>query len=220
MKAQIKSNHQTQLLIPGSNIIAPGQLGATIEWFVTNPDGAVVLHQPPKRSESFVENFLKMLMVKMEGRSTTFGEAFTDTGGATVYLDDNNTVFDVNAAINIATYGIVVGTDNTAPTVTDTALVTQIAHGVGAGQLQYSATTFGAPASDATTSQFTVTRNFANGSGGAITVQEVGLYTRHYPFNGASVVAYVMLIRDVIAGGISVLNGQTLTINYRPQAVI
>ena len=136
--------------------------------------------------------------------------------GAQIAAGGANVTFDVLAAAATSTFGVVVGTGAVAPTISDYQLGAQIAHGVGVGQLQYSAVTFGAPASDATTSQVTITRNFANASGGAITVNEIGLYCRAYY---SSAIGYFMIIRDVIAGGISVPNGQTLTVNYRPQAV-
>jgi hypothetical protein len=114
------------------------------------------------------------------------------------------------------TYGVVVGTGVGAPTINDYQLGTIISHGSGAGELQYSAVTWGAPASDATTSQMTITRNFANASGGDITVNEIGLYMKSY--DGAN--RYFCVIRDKIDGGITVPDGQTLTINYRLQATI
>ena len=83
--------------------------------------------------------------------------------------------------------------------------------------MNYSAVTFGTPAADATTSQITITRNFANVSAGSVVVNEIALYCCAYD-TGATL-RYFCIIRDVIAGGITVPNGQTLTVNYRPQAV-
>ncbi|GAI66501.1 unnamed protein product, partial [marine sediment metagenome] len=54
-------------------------------------------------------------------------------------------------------------------------------------------------------------------NGGAITVNEIALYVKGYKYN---VTYYFMIIRDVIAGGIAVPAGQTLTVNYREQAAI
>jgi hypothetical protein len=78
----------------------------------------------------------------------------------------------------VTTYGIVVGTGTNAVAATDYALQTLIAHGLGAGKLQYAAqgcdtnvTTSGA------NTYFTATRRLDNGSGGTITIQEVGIYS-------------------------------------------
>jgi hypothetical protein len=83
--------------------------------------------------------------------------------------------------------------------------------------MNYGAVTWGLPTSDATTSQFTITRNIANVSGGPVTVNEAGLYVRGSKYTSHY---YFMTIRDVIGGGIVVPNGQTLTVNYRIQGVI
>jgi hypothetical protein len=202
-------------------LLKPGEFAAMLDYKLTDPNGKVLV-DVSKKSESFVKGFLQclqVLMTKPHLSSLTF--AITDTGNTSrnIYVykyQANINTMDVNAAVNISTHGIVVGTGNTAPTIADYALQTQIAHGTGAGQLQYSASTFGSPAADATTSQFTITRNFANGSGGSITVNEVGLYCKMY--DGTA--RYICIIRDVIAGGIVIANGQTLTVNYRPQALV
>jgi hypothetical protein len=152
-----------------------------------------------------------------------------DTSGAgrwllsatTDFASSPSIAFDVLATTAITNYGIRLGTGLIAPTINDYALQTPIAEGSGAGQMNHGAVTFGTPAADSTTSQFTITRNMANNSGGLITVNEIGLYCRCYYWNGDSIVTgYFMIIRDVIGGGIAVPNGQTLTVNYRPQATI
>jgi hypothetical protein len=88
--------------------------------------------------------------------------------------------------------------------------------------MQYGALTFGAPSTDnVSIAQFTITRNFANSSGASITVNEIGLYVQSYKLNGGPQgVGYFMTIHDVISGGIAVPNGQTLTVNYRPQTQV
>jgi hypothetical protein len=111
-------------------------------------------------------------------------------------------------------------------TINDYKVETIINHGAGAGQMQYGAVTFGAPADDGVTSQCTVTRNFANASGGAITVNEITMVIQMFtPTQNDSHGQWpyqqnFCILRDVIAGGVAVPNGDTLTVNYRPQAVI
>ena len=52
--------------------------------------------------------------------------------------------------IGVISTGIVVGSGSTAVTISRYALATQIAHGVGAGQLSYAAQTYTAPTTDGT----------------------------------------------------------------------
>lgn len=203
------------------HVLEEGELGVAIEWMVTNNKTGKVTEHVIKRSESYVIQFLQLLRAQMVQVSQNNTVEVRDTSNTlrNIYIHPFTSalgyLFDVNGAVNTTDFGIVVGTGAVAPTINDYVLGTLIAHGVGAGQLQYSAHTFGAPASDATTSQLTITRNFANGSGGAINVNEVGLYCRAYDGNER----FFCIIRDV-TGGIAVPDGQTLTVNYRPQAVV
>jgi len=198
------------------HLLIPGEMGAVLELIVTDKDGKVTEKRILK-SESFVRQFLELLWIQTVQVPEVVTYSVRDTGNTLRAIWLSGVIFACNAAIGAVTHGIRVGTGLTAPIISNYALETPIAHGVAAGQLQYSAVTFGAPASDATTSQFTITRNFANGSGGSITVNEIGLYVEGYR-DGATY--YFMTIRDVISGGIAVPNGQTLTVNYREQAVV
>ncbi len=204
-------------------LLEPGELGAMIDWKVWNPKTGNVLEQVSKKSESYVRQFLELLFVQMTKPPRNYGIDVRDTSNTvrTVVVYDMqasnyNYLLDVREAAAGANYGIRVGTGNTAPTINDYAIETPIAHGAGAGQLQYDTVTFGTPASDATTSQLVVTRNFSNASGGAIIVEEVGLICRAFYLTAAG---YFLIIRDT-TGGINVPNGQTLTVNYRLQAVV
>jgi len=160
-----------------------------------------------------------MLYATMVGANSVTPVSIVDTGGAarTIYYTNpvvNGGVyhFDVLAGAASVLFGIIIGTGVTAPDITDDSIETLIAHAT----MNYGAVTFGLPSSDATTSQLTITRNFSNVSGGAVVVNEIALYCRGY--DGAA--RYFCIIHDVIGGGISVPNGQTLTVNYRPQAVV
>lgn len=202
-------------LTPDQDIAAPGEIYAMLDMVVTNPDGSIAFRQT-KKAESFVANFFYMLYNKMNGGYSAY-VPLLDTSGTISPLQNYFTNLDATAAIGITSNGILGGTDNTTPTTADFKLGALIAHGTLAGQLQYSAMTFGAPSSDASISQCTLTRNLANASGGAITVQEIGCAFKGYSVTKGTI--YVLFLRD-ITGGITVNNGQTLTINYRPQASI
>ena len=226
-RSQIRAIPRVTVLDPKNipHVLEKGELGLALECIVTDKQGKVHQHVV-KRSESFVRQYLELLYALFtfppdgywDVRDT--GNALRDVKGyVSTGTGDIGVLFDMYAAAAEVTHGILVGTGNTAPTINDYVIETLIAHGVGAGQLQYSALAFGAPASDATTSQVTVTRDFANGSGGAITVNEIVLVCRA-PYGPATSIAYFLIVRDVIGGGIAVPNGQTLTINYRPQATV
>lgn len=217
LSPEIKSNCKTEVingkLIP--NVLEKGELGVALEWFLTDNKTGLVIpgSHVVKKSESYVQQFLQLFFVGLAALISPNVISVKDTGGTSRSAWLASPHFRCDAAAGDATYGIVVGTGATAPTITDYVMQTPIAHGVGAGQLQYSTMTFGALAANTTTAQITLTRNFANASGGSITVNEIGLYCQFY--DGST--RYALIIRDV-TGGIAVPNGQTLTVNYRPQA--
>jgi hypothetical protein len=202
------------------HLLEPGEVGATFELTVTDKDGKITEYHPPQKSKSFVRGFLELLWVYALPIAAPISYAIRDTSNVLHEIEAAQYQMAANTPIAVDTWGIQAGTGIVAPTVNDYALGTKILHDAApptAGRMQYSIMAFGAPASDATTSQFTLTRNFANASGGAITVNEIGLAVKAYRFDTTW---YVLTIRDVIAGGILVPNGQTLTVNYRPQALV
>jgi hypothetical protein len=201
------------------HLLLPGEVGAILELIVKDKDGKVTEERVMK-SKSFVRQFLELLWIQSFPIPEVAPYNMRDTANALQNICESGYTFAANAGAGIITFGIVVGTGVVAPTINDYHLGTIILHDAApptAGRLQYGIVTFGAPASDATTSQFTITRNFANASGGLITVTEIGLYVKGWLL---ATTYYFMTIRDVIGGGIAVPNGQTLTVNYRPQAVI
>ena len=162
--------------------------------------------------KSFVRQFLEILLTQMG----QFYVSSKDTDGTSINLRPRNENYKVNAGSGDANFGIVVGTGNTAPTINDYNLESKISHGTGAGQLQYGAVTFGEPTCDASSCHFTITRDFSNSSGAEIVVYEIGLIC--CAVDGGNDKA--LIIRDVISAGISIPNGQTLTINYRIKVVV
>ena len=218
MEAKVKVKPDLKVIkeeeIP--HLLIPGEMGAVLEVTVKDKNGKVTDHRV-MRSKSFVRQFLELLWVQAFQIPEIAPYSVRDTGNIFQDICESSWTFDASAPSGNVTHGIIVGTGTTAPTIDDYAVETLIDHGTDPGELQYSAVTFGAPASDATTSQFTITRDFANGSGGAITVNEIALYVKAFKYNNTY---YFMTIRDVIGGGIAVPDGQTLTVNYREQAVV
>ena len=202
-----------------TSLMKEGELGAMLDFTVIDKDGKIISNVT-KKAESYVQQFLQLMLINMLPtyvNGFVVPGTFLNTSGAGTNPVRDGSIFNVAAASNDPTYGIVVGIGTTAVTITDYALETPIAHGTGSGQLQYGGVSFGAPSANITTSQLTITRNFANNSGGSITVNEIALYCQCNTYGG---LCRYMIIRDVIAGGIVVANGQTLTVNYRPQAAI
>ena len=226
-RSEIRARPRVAVVDPKKipHVLEKGELGLALELMVTDKNGKVTEYRVQK-SESFLQQFLQILYVaftyqppgvtSVRDTVNTLRDVFSI---AALPATERNVLFNMLAGATVVTFGTLVGTGSTAPTISDYVMETLIAHGVGGGQLQYSAITFGAPASDATTSQLTITRNFANGSGGAITVNEIGLVCQA-AYSTAGTIGYFLLVRDVIGGGIAVPNGQTLTVNYRPQATV
>lgn len=113
--------------------------------------------------------------------------------------------------------GLIVGTGTTAVNIDDQVLATQILHGTTSGKLSYGAVTVTAPSGDSCT----ISRTFTNNSGGTIVVNEFGIlayFTRWDTKSGLSGTGRALVSRDVVAGGISVASGKTLTLTVTIKA--
>ena len=224
MEKKIGVARKVDLHKPDHALFEPGELGVLLEIAVKKADGTVS-QQWQKKAESLVRQFLDVWLVQLLNISEMNPLQIRDTGNLLRDIAMSDWTFNANALTGDSTFGLVIGTGSVAPTITDYVLGAQILHGIGVGQMQYGNVAFGLPASDPTTSSFTITRDFANASGGLITVNEIGLYVKAdealavSPFSISNQRLF-MTIRDVIGGGIAVPNGQTLTINYRFQGVI
>jgi hypothetical protein len=216
---------------PEKVIFEPGEIGVILEWTIKRSDGTVREHRV-KKAESYVRQFMDLLLVQMMGITEVAPLQVIDTSGAEKDIAHSSLNFDCSAVANVDSYGVVVGTGSTAPTINNYGLENKISHGAGVGQLQYGGVAFGLPTSNLNTSHFTVTRDFANASGATIVVYEIGLYvsgdmpvikpgtTSRANDSYRPTVSYFCTIRDVIVAGITILNGETLTINYRQQCEI
>jgi len=130
-----------------------------------------------------------------------------------------NRRFGCDAASGEDRTGLVIGTGNTAVTVSDYKLATKISNGITSGTLQYGAVAVGAPTTDLTSNYFVITRVFTNGSGSPVTIKEIGLIA--YNTSYSNVLNNVYLIaRDILPSEIPLNNGQNVTINYTIKATI
>jgi hypothetical protein len=237
METTMFSNVSAKVVCPDDikRQFKPGELGIVLDWAVTDTKNGLVMPDPQtgkpnkgmQKSESFVRQFLDLLMVRLIDQSVLSPRDIRDTANVLQRIANTPQLFMCDGGAGVVTHGIVVGSNNAAVDISQYALGVLITHGVGAGQLQYGATSFSQPASDATTSQFTIIRAFGNGSGGDVTINELGLYVKAGLIGPVEVnygsglligMGFFMTIRDVIT--ITIPNGQTLTINYRPQSVV
>jgi len=156
-------------------------------------------------SRSYVIAFLDILHAQFTGLSTSI----TDTTGNARAVAAHANNLSTKAGATVSTWGLVVGTGTNAVLITDTKLQTQIAHGVGAGQLYYQLVESIAPSTSGATRRFIFTRSFVNQSGGTITVRECGIYS-----SATATPYYFCTVRDLVPGGQDILNGQTLALQY------
>ena len=183
-----------------------------------------------KICNSFVKQFVELLQVQFSYSSE---QTITDTSNNNIQFNNDpppywinppflrwdetmNNIYRVSlAAVSTdINYGSVVGSGLTTVDINDYKLETQITHGVGAGQLQYSEVVFGAPTTISSGTSFVVTRIFTNNSGNDVTINEIGLIVGIQPqYSGTFY--YVLIARDNIVSSPPVLvNGESLTLNY------
>ena len=149
------------------------------------------------RARSFVKQFPQLLLGEFMGTIGTV--SMRDTGNtlrSTPYSGAMKTCITsgYNTGTSYSTHGLVIGSGSTSIDISQYKLVTQIAHGSSAGQLNYGSMSTGAPNYDPDTGIMSVyfTRLFSNGSGGNVAVNEIGVYMRD-----STSTWYFMLIREL-----------------------
>ena len=121
----------------------------------------------------------------------------------------NALVADWSGNCGLGAPNLVVGSGTIPPKITDTGLTNQIGNGTGPGQLQYGIDSFSAPIinTNTNTASFPWTKTFNNGSGGNVTVSEVGAYV------GCGSNTYFIL-HDLLPSPITLAPNQVLTVVY------
>jgi hypothetical protein len=147
--------------------------------------GKLVKTTGDRKSHSFVLQFLQILELHMAHiySSNPDGVTVKDTDGNNRTWSYTSSQYVANTLAVEApstddSYGILVGTGTTAPTLDNYALETKITHGSGSGQLQYGATSVAAAAIVGSNVDMVISRTFINASGASITIREVGLALR------------------------------------------
>ena len=124
----------------------------------------------------------------------------------------------VNIIKPSANVGIVVGSGVGAVVPTNYALGTKIAHGDGAGELEYGGCELiGLTLADPN-GQFTIRRYLTNSSGGNVTVQEVGIYSPGG--DGTLDSSFVFAIARDITGAVVVADTELLRVTYAIQITV
>jgi hypothetical protein len=161
-------------------------IDAYLTIMVTDKNGKVVYRRRYK-SKSFVVGFLNALYA-----------VFSSTPSARDF---------------ILSPDIVVGSGTTPPKITDTGLTSQIGNGTGSGQLQYGTDSLTTPVINSNTNSASLTwsKSFTNGSGGNVTVAEVGAYMTVNE-NGSDVSYFIL--HDLLPSEITLANTQVLTVVY------
>lgn len=192
--------------------INPGDVDLHMQFIIRNDKGKV-RYKKTMQCHSFVDNFLKLIYLCMSKNNVSLQNTANGTENYVSAYNVGSYYLECDAASTNTNYGVIVGTGTTAPTISDYSVETKIAHGTSSGQLQYSATSVGAPTTDATTSTLVVTRLFTNASGGSIDINECGLVVRSND-------DYVLIIRDIISPAITVADAEELTLNYKIKATV
>ncbi|MBA7639849.1 hypothetical protein ES703_47509 [subsurface metagenome] len=181
------------------------------EVIVTDKDGQVI--QREKRpARSYLKAYNQMVLMRL----SVVNQTVTDTGGAARSINTGFYTFWVKATAGVTAQGTRVGSGDTAVDISDYALETEIAHGTGDGQLSHLAEVIISPTVGASESAFTVKRSFVNGSGGNVTVREIGVYCRA---RAGGSIYYFCIVRDVLGGDFTVPNGGAITVIYSFKAV-
>lgn len=207
-----------------------GVLEAYVELEVTDKDGKCTEIRRFK-SKSLVANFLRWIRTAWESTVVTSccvgshtpsfaaAEIVDITGAARSQCLGESAgalpIHQVKADAAITTHGILVGAGTGAVTATQYALGSPIAHGIAAGQLSHGACSLEPITVNGLVVTLKIIRTFSNSSGDAITVTELGLFCYILSILAAALIRYTfMFTRDLIAGGVSVPNGSTLTLRY------
>lgn len=162
-----------------------------------------VISRERRRSRSFLKQWNQLVYVQMAQTGLTI----TDTGGVARSINICATNFNMYGSAGSTISGIVVGTGNTAVTINDYALETQIEEGTGAGQMEHLTCTAAAFVVAPPSCYFVVSRTIANNSPGVITVREAAIYMKMKTYYGCAT-------RDVFITPQAVPIGGSITIDW------
>lgn len=177
----------------------------------------ITVHNPPatpppspwRRVHSWVKQFVQIMRVHWAYEDDN---AVRNTANALVQVARSslNQEMSLVCAAGSDIYGLQVGSNAGAESPQDYKLGVLIDDGIAGGELQYGACTVSAVTIDGDDQYVDVSRTFTNGSGGVVTVREVGLVAMASP-------SFFLIIRDVLDDPLNVPHGGILTLTYRLQ---
>jgi hypothetical protein len=181
-------------------------INVTYSLELSDKNGKVSYQSPQYKSHSYVIAMADWLF-SMIGNTTLVGGDLNI--GSTVATMTAGDTMSITSVIGAVTRGIIIGTGQTAPAVTDYKIQTIIPNSATqvTGDMYYQATTIAVPQTSSGTRSFTITRVINNNSGASITVYELAVY-------GIDTTNSYCLIHDAISGGFAVPNGKNLTVVY------
>lgn len=179
------------------------------EVILKDKHGKILAHlKQPARS------WLKQWSQLIYGGMSGVTQSVPDINGVSRTQSVTYDLLNIAGLAGNANLGVVVGTGVEPVTINDYRLQSQVTHGFGAGQLSHQATEIIYPPSvSGAECYFQVKRIFINGSGGVVSVNEIGVYgaiTSSYP---------ACIIRDVLVGTVNIPDGGSMTVIYRVKAV-
>jgi hypothetical protein len=202
-------------------VLSPPQILIRLEKF---RDGEKIFDDV-QRGHSWTRNYYNFafgcLAFGNGGNSNNFGVGYM-SGKRTSGTIDYSGIYPAYSQYGVtnytalsATYGVVVGSDDTAFDEDQYALISIIANGTSAGNLLYGAMPYYPDANyDAGTDKWTsrLNRTFHNQSGGNVTVKETGLYLSGVLFSSSA--QTYMVERTVLSPSIVVADLEILRVTY------
>jgi len=186
---------------------------AEFRVFVTDEHGKIIRDTGTKKCKSFVKWFLVGILADLSVHNrtckNTSGSEFTLEAEGNISGSGRYGLFRGSAGVGNASYGILVGRNDTPPTNEDFKLLEKIGHGDGAGQLEYDKMMFPDINISGGYVKLPLLRTFYNNSGATITVKEIG-FVVHVEWNNTE----CLWLRDVLSPPIDVEQGKTLSVQY------
>lgn len=184
---------------------------------VKDPDGRIVSDTGEKPSKSFLIAFLIFLGALFDGVDTSAKEL--DAGMGPIYVSGSYPIYQtaVKAPINVSTYGIQIGTGDTAEDNEDYKLDTQLTEGVGAGNITHGAVVLDTVAVVGANVDMDINRAFTNATGSAIVVKEAGIVLMNQPYPGQY---FHLIIRDVLPASVEVPDKCSLAVIYTVRTTV
>lgn len=131
------------------------------------PSGTLIKTLPPVPAQSLLAQFYGCLYI--QAAQTT--QAIRDTGNTLRTISAGSSTFICNAAVNVSTNGLLIGTGSTPVDETDYKLESQVATNVAHSAHAYVNESFGTNGW-----RFSITRTFTNNTGATVEIAEVAWY--------------------------------------------